>query len=301
MRQDQLDGLVTFVQVARQRSFTWASHQLGVSPSAVSQVVRSLERRLGVVLFKRTTRSVSLTEAGGQFLKQVEPLVEELAKAAQNIADSASVPSGELRLVATTSAYMTILRPALGGFLERYPGIDVEVILHESRIDLVSEGFDAGLGLFTHVERDLVAVSVGSSLRMGAFASPHYLARRDAPVHPNDLHRHECIGFRQAGSGALEKWSFDNGQEALQIRVKSRLVCSSPVAVTQAAVDGLGIAYMADGHLDALLQEGKLARVLVDWSLPTSPYMLYFPDRRSISKRLRLLIDHLRRGDSIEV
>ena len=298
MRQDQLDGLVTFVQVARQRSFTWASHQLGVSPSAVSQVVRNLERRLGVVLFKRTTRSVSLTEAGGQFLKQIEPLVEELARAAKNIADNASVPSGELRLVATTFAYMTILRPALGSFLEQYPAIDVEVVLHESRVDLVLEGFDAGLGLYTQVERDLVAVSVGSSLRMGAFASPHYLARRAAPEHPNDLHRHECIGYRQAESGALERWSFDNGQESLQVRVKSRLVYSSPVALTQAAVDGLGIAYMADGHLDSLLQEGKLARVLTDWSLPTSPYMLYFPDRRSITNRLRLLIDHLRRTGS---
>ncbi|MFO3724767.1 LysR substrate-binding domain-containing protein [Pseudomonas sp. HLMP] len=299
MRQDQLDGLVTFVQVARQRSFTSASHQLGVSPSAVSQVVRGLEHRLGVVLFKRTTRSVRLTEAGGRFLKQIEPLVEELVKASQDIADSASVPSGELRLVATTSAYMTILRPALGSFLEQYPAIEVEVILHESRIDLVLEGFDAGFGLHTQVERDLVAVSVGSSLRMGAFASPAYLSRRPAPDHPDDLHRHECIGYRQSESGALERWAFDNGQETIQVRVKSRLIYSNPIALTQAAVDGFGIAYMADGHLDALLQEGKLARVLADWSLPASPYMLYFPDRRSISKRLRLLIDHLRRSDAI--
>lgn len=299
MRQDQLDGLVTFVQVARQRSFTSASHQLGVSPSAVSQVVRGLEHRLGVVLFKRTTRSVRLTEAGGRFLKQIEPLVEELVKASQDIADSASVPSGELRLVATTSAYMTILRPALGSFLEQYPAIEVEVILHESRIDLVLEGFDAGFGLHTQVERDLVAVSVGSSLRMGAFASPAYLSRRPAPEHPDDLHRHECIGYRQSESGALERWAFDNGQETIQVRVKSRLIYSNPVALTQAAVDGFGIAYMADGHLDALLQEGKLARVLADWSLRASPYMLYFPDRRSISKRLRLLIDHLRRSDAI--
>lgn len=301
MRQDQLDGLVTFVQVARQRSFTWASHQLGVSPSAVSQVVRNLERRLGVVLFKRTTRSVSLTEAGGQFLKQVEPLVEELAKAAQSIAENATVPSGELKLVATTSAYLTVLRPALGSFLEQYPSIDVEVILHESRVDLVLEGFDAGLGLYTQVERDLVAVSVGSSLRMGAFASPQYLASRSAPDHPSDLHRHDCIGYRQAESGVLERWSFDNGQESIHVRVKSRLVYSNPVALTQAAVDGLGIAYMADGHLELLIQEGKLARVLTDWSRSASPYMLYFPDRRSISNRLRLLIDHLRRTGAVGV
>ena len=301
MRQDQLDGLVTFVQVARQLSFTWASHQLGVSPSAVSQVVRSLERRLGVVLFKRTTRSVSLTEAGGQFLRQIEPLVEELARAAQSIAENATVPSGELRLVATTSAYLTVLRPALGSFLDQYPSIDVEVILHESRVDLVLEGFDAGLGLYTQVERDLVAVSVGSTVKMGAFASPQYLSRRSTPDHPSDLHRHDCIGYRQAESGVLERWSFDNGQESIHVRVKSRLVYSNPVALIQAAVDGLGIAYMADGHLESLIQEGKLARVLTDWSLPASPYMLYFPDRRSISNRLRLLIDHLRSTGTMAV
>lgn len=294
MRQDQLDGLVTFVQVARQLSFTSASHQLGVSPSAVSQVVRSLERRLGVVLFKRTTRSVGLTEAGGEFLNQVEPLVAELVRASQSIGERASVPNGKLRVVATMSAYMTVLRPALGSFLELYPAISVEVILHESRVDLVLEGFDAGLGLYTQVERDLVAVSVGSSLRMGAFASPDYLKRRMAPTHPNDLDRHECIGYRHCESGALEQWSFDNGQESLHVHIKSRVVYSHPLALTQAAVDGLGIAYMADGHLGSLLDEGKLMRVLSDWSLQASPYMLYFPDRRSISSRLRLLIDHLR-------
>ncbi|MGY2257710.1 LysR substrate-binding domain-containing protein [Pseudomonas sp. SDO55104_S430] len=294
MRQDQLDGLVTFVQVARQRSFTWASQQLGVSPSAVSQVVRSLERRLGVVLFKRTTRSVNLTEAGAQFLRQIEPLVEELAKAAQHISENASVPSGELRLIATTSAYLAVLRPALSSFLKLYPAIDVDVVLRESKVDLVLEGFDAGLGLAAQVERDLVAVSVGSELRMGAFASPDYLARRIAPNHPSDLYQHDCIGYRLGDRGALERWSFENGQESHHIRVKSRLVYNSPIALMQAAVDGLGIAYMPDGHLSALLQKGQLTRLLSDWSPTVSPYMLYFPDRRSISNRLRLLIDHLR-------
>ena len=147
MRQDQLDGLVTFVHVAEHRSFTLASHQMGVSPSAVSQVVRSLEGRLGVVLFKRTTRSVKLTEAGERFINRVKPLITELAQAAEEIAYSSVEPSGVLRLVATTPAYLTVLRPSLGCFLQRYPAIDMEIVLCELRVDLVREGFDAGIGL----------------------------------------------------------------------------------------------------------------------------------------------------------
>ena len=299
MRQDQLDGLVTFVHVAEHCSFTLASHQMGVSPSAVSQVVRSLEGRLGVVLFKRTTRSVKLTEVGERFINRVKPLIVELAQAAEEIAYSTVEPSGVLRLVATTPAYLTVLRPAMGRFLQRYPAIDMEIILCESRVDLVREGFDAGIGLDWQVDRDLVAVGVGPERCMLALASPDYLARRGIPAHPNDLLKHDCIGYRQVGSGVVERWTFDNGQGSLHLSIKSRLVYSDPAAQLQAALDGLGIAYLSSGHTDSLQQEGRLVRVLEGWERAVSPYMLYFPDRRSITSRLRLFIDHLR-GAEVE-
>ncbi|NQD91088.1 LysR family transcriptional regulator [Pseudomonas sp. CrR25] len=294
MRQDHLDGLVTFVQVAEHRSFTHAAQRLGVSTSAVSQVVRSLEGRLGVVLLKRTTRSVKLTEPGERFLKRVKPLVVELAHAADEIADQACEPAGQLRLVASTAAYLTVLRPHLRSFLQCYPAIDIDIVLRESRVDLVSEGFDAGIGLDWQVERDLVAVSVGAEQRMVALASPLYLANRGVPGHPNELSSHDCIGYRHPVSGAVERWVFENGQESVQISIKSRLNHSDPVALLHSAVDGLGIAYLPNGHTDDLLEQGKLLRVLDGWGRAISPYMLYFPDRRSISSRLRLLIDHLR-------
>lgn len=294
MRQDHLDGLVTFVQVAEHRSFTHAAQRLGVSTSAVSQVVRSLEGRLGVVLLKRTTRSVKLTESGERFLERVKPLVLELAHAADEIADQACEPAGQLRLVASAPAYLTVLRPHLRSFLQRYPAIDLDIVLRESRVDLVSEGFDAGVGLHWQVERDLVAVALGAEQRMVALASPLYLADRGLPGHPNELSGHDCIGYRHPVTGGVERWVFENGQERMQISIRSRLTHSDPAALLQSAVDGLGIAYLPSGHTDELQAQGGLLRVLDGWGRTISPYMLYFPDRRSISSRLRLLIDHLR-------
>lgn len=205
MRQEQLDGLVTFVHVAELSSFTLASHQLVVSTSAVSQAVRGLEGRLGVVLFRRTTRSVKLTEAGERFLKRVKPLVIELAQAAAEAANFSREPAGQLRLVATTQAYLTVLRPVLGAFLEHYPGIDLDIVLSESRVDLVRDAFDAGLGLGSQVELDLVAIGLGPARCMLALAAPDYLSRRGTPRHPRELSEHDCIGYRRPDSCVIER------------------------------------------------------------------------------------------------
>lgn len=235
MRQDHLDGLVTFVQVAEHRSFTHTAQRLGVSTSAVNQVVRSLEGRLGVVLLKRTTRSVKLTESGEHFLNRVKPLVVELAHVADEIAGQACEPAGRLRLVASTPAYLTVLRPHLRSFLQRYPTIDIDIVLRESRVDLVAEGFDAGFGQDWQVERDLVAVALGSEQRMVALASPNYLSERELPRHPSELSGHDCIGYRHPVSGAVERWVFENSQERVQVGIKSRLVHSDPVALSNSA------------------------------------------------------------------
>lgn len=294
MRQDQLDGLVTFVLAAELGSFTATASRLGISPSAVSQAIRSLEKRTGGVLFNRTTRSVRLTEPGRHFLERIRPMVLELACATDSFADTTAAPSGLLRLNVTTAAYHTVLQPVLADFLERYPQIDVEIALEDGRVDIVREGFDAGIRLHSEVERDLIAIAVGPELSMLAVASPCYLSRRGAPQHPRELQGHACIGFRRGSDGVLERWYFNNGSESIQLAIKGRLVSNNHSVMIQSVLDGQGIGYLASGDVEHLVRDGRLVNVLPGWGCDVLGYRLYFPNRRSLSRRLRLLIDHLK-------
>lgn len=294
MRQDQLDGFVTFMAVAEQCNFTLAAQRLGVSPSAVSQAIRALEKRLGVALFNRTTRSVRLTEPGQQFLKRIRPLVLELSHAVEALADSVAAPSGLLRLVATTPAYLTVLRPAMPGFFAQYPNLDLEVSVNQAKVDIVRDGFDAGISLGSQVERDMVALNVGPRLSMLVVAGPGYLERHGTPKHPHDLLGHDCIAYRQLGGGPVERWQFDNGRERFHLSIRGRLLCDDPAAQLQAALDNLGIAYLASGHVGTPLKDGQLVQLLAEWSHAAAQYVIYFPSRRRIPARLRLLIDHIR-------
>lgn len=293
MRQDQLDGLVTFVCVAEHASFSAAAVRLGVSPSAVSQVIRNLEQRLGVALFNRTTRSVSLTEAGAGFLAKVQPAVNALTAAAQEVGDSSGLPSGLLRLNVPRAGYLTVLQPLLSAFLEAHPQIDLELTLENALVDIVRLGFDAGIRFGDFVEQDMVAVKVGPALRMHVIASPGYLARYGRPKHPGELLQHNCIGFR-ASSGVVERWDLARGQETLLLPVSGRMIVNDSSALVQSVLDGLGIGYMISGHIDPLIARGELVSLFEDWC-PTLPgYTLYYPDRRRVSRKLRALIDFLR-------
>ncbi|WP_059412541.1 LysR family transcriptional regulator [Cupriavidus basilensis] len=293
MPQDQLDGLATFVCVAEFSSFSAAAVRLGVSPSAVSQSVRMLEKRVGFALFNRTTRSVSLTEAGAQYLARIGPAVRELIDATEELGDQGREPGGLLRLNVPRSAYMIVLQPILERFLAAYPQIDMEICIENSLVDIVGRGFDAGIRFGNLVERDMVAVPVGPKMSAHVVASPEYLRRRGTPAQPDDLTVHCCIGFRHVSSGQVERWDFRKGDAAVQLVVKGRLVVNDSAALVQAALDGLGIAYMINGYIDPLLADGRLVRVLADWSPVLPGLTLYYPDRRRVPNKLRAFIDFL--------
>lgn len=294
MRQDQLDGLVTFVAVADTRGFSAAAVRLGVSPSAVSQAVRLLEKRVGVPLFNRTTRSVNLTEAGARFLERIRPAVQELAAASDELSDSADHPSGLLRLTVSRGAYLWVLQPVLGAFLRAYPQIDLEVSIDNTLVDIVGQGFDAGIRFGGMVERDMVGMKVGPPMANCIVAAPRYLAERGTPVHPRELLAHDCIGFRFASSGQLERWEFEKNGEAMTLAVSGRLVMNDVALMLEAAVDGLGIANLIGSFTERQVADGRLVQLLADWTTPLPDLTLYYPDRKRVPPKLRALIGHLR-------
>jgi DNA-binding transcriptional LysR family regulator len=299
MRQDQLDGLVTFTCVAELASFSGAAVRLGVSPSAVSQAIRTLEQRVGTPLFNRTTRSVSLTEEGSRYLARVSPAIAEIVAAAEELGDRTGRPTGLLRLNVPRAGYMIVLQPVLRRFLAAYPEINLEIAIEGSLVDIIVRGFDAGIRFGDHVEKDMIGVKIGPPIAAHIVASPDYIARRGLPAEPGDLLEHDCIVFRHASSGQLERWEFKKDSRAMELAVSGRLVLNDSAALVQAALDGLGIAYMINGYIERFIDEGRLVRLLADWSPPLAGLTLYYADRRRVPRKLRALIDFLR-GDGGE-
>lgn len=294
MRQEHLDGLVAFVSVAQERGFSAAAVKLGVSPSAVSQAIRSLEQRLGAVLFNRTTRSVSLTELGERYLERIRPALEALSAATEELGHETDVPSGVLRLNLSRAAYLIVLQPLLSRFMQAYPDVNVEMRFENLLVDIVRDGFDAGIRFGELVEKDMVAMRVGPPICAHVIASPEYLARHGTPVHPRDLLDHDCIGFRHTTTGQVERWTFERDGDSVELAVKGRLVVNDSEVLVRAALDGLGVAYMINGYLDRFYDEGRLVRVLEEWSPDFPALHLYYPDRRRVPAKLRALIEFLR-------
>ncbi|MEJ1974705.1 MAG: LysR family transcriptional regulator [Acetobacteraceae bacterium] len=294
MRQDQLDGLVAFTCVAELGNFTAAAVRLGVSPSAVSQTIRTLEQRLGVPLFNRTTRSVGLTEAGARYLERVRPAIQSLAAATEELGDRADRPFGLLRLNVPRAAYMIVLQPVLRQFLEAYPDIDLEITIESSLVDIIGRGFDAGIRFGDLVEQDMIGVKVGPAISAHIVAAPDYVARHGRPLVPRDLLEHDCIAFRHATTGQVERWAFAKDGETLELNVRGRLILNDSAALVQAALDGLGVAYMINGYIERFIEEGRLLRLLVDWSPALPCLTLYYADRHRVPRKLRALVDFLR-------
>jgi DNA-binding transcriptional LysR family regulator len=288
-----LDGIIHFMTVAETGSFRAAGARLGISPSAVSQAIRALETRLGVVLLSRSTRSVALTEAGTRYLDMVAPAMADLAAAQDSVGEEALRPSGKLRLNVQRGAHFLILQPVLADFLEAYPDIDIEAVIDYRIPDLVSEQFDAGIRFGDIIEKDMIGVAVGPALQAHVLASPAYLAKHGTPQHPTELMKHDCIGYRFMPSGMVERWEFIKGDERFDLTVNGRLVFNDSMMLVQAALDGLGITYMVNGWVDELMEQGQLVRVLADWSPPLAGFKLYFPERHRTQPKLRALIDFL--------
>lgn len=294
MARNNFNDLLAFRAVASERSFTRAAARTGVSPSAVSHAVRGLEERLGIRLLNRTTRAVVPTEAGERLLASIGPLFDGVEAELARLGDLRDTPSGLIRITTSAHAAKSILAPALVPLLARYPDLRVELSAEAGFVDIVAERFDAGVRLGETVAQDMIAVPIGPEMRMAAAAAPAYLARHAAPLAPHDLARHNCINLRFPTYGGLYAWEFEKDGRALNVRVEGQMIVNDTTIALQAAMDGLGIAYITEDQVLPLVAEGRLVRVLEDWCPPFPGYHLYYPSRRQHSLGFAALIDTLR-------
>lgn len=294
MRQADHEQLRAFLVVARERSFTRAAARLGVSQSALSRTIGNLEARLGVRLLNRTTRSVAPTEAGERLAQGLVPHFEGIEAALAQLSENRERPAGTVRITADESSAHFLLWPALARLLPHYPEIEVELVVDNGLIDIVAAGLDVGVRSGDIIDRDMIAVPIAPAQRMAAVASPAYLARHPAPLHPHDLTDHSCINMRLPTHGGVYVWEFDDAGRELRVRVSGQVTVNTSVLAVQAAVDGLGIAFLPECHVQAQLGDGRLVRLLNDWCEPYPGYHLYYPGNRQVSPALRVLIDGLR-------
>ena len=293
LRQD-INDLLAFLAVARERSFTRAAAKLGVSQSALSHTIRGLETRLGLRLLTRTTRSVSPTEAGERLLQTVGPRFEEIEAELEALSELREKPAGTIRITATDHSADTILWPRLAKFLPEYPDIKVEITIDYGFTDIVAQRYDAGVRSGEQVAKDMIAVRIGPEMRMAVVGAPSYFAKRPSPKRPQDLTEHNCVNLRLATYGGLYAWEFEKGDRELKVRVEGQLVFNGTFQMLNAALDGFGLAYVPDDVAQPHLAKGRLKRVLEDWCPPYSGYHLYYPSRRQSSPAFTLLVDALR-------
>jgi DNA-binding transcriptional LysR family regulator len=277
--------------VARLQSFSGAARELGVSRSAVSQAVRQLEEHLGVVLFARTTRSVSLTDAGRRLVDAAGPSIGQVVAALANVASQPGETVGRLRLSVPRAAVPFVIEPVLPTFRVRHPRVEVEVVVEERFVDVVAEGYDAGVRLSESIERDMVQVRLTDAFRFVVVGAPAYFARHGTPERPEDLLRHECITFRMQTTGSLYAWELERGRRNWRVPVRGGVVTSDSRLSASLAERGVGLAYAMEPMVAESLRARRLQRVLERYA-PTVPgFFLYFPSVARRSAPLRLFID----------
>jgi DNA-binding transcriptional LysR family regulator len=296
MSRRSLDDLAAFAVIARTRSFTRAAAELQVSTSALSHTIKGLEARLSIRLLQRNSRSVSVTAAGERLLQTLEPALVEIGDALDQLSLERDLVSGTVRLTATRHAFETVIRPVLPGFLASHPRAGVEVLIDYQFRDIIAERLDAGIRLGEKLEKDMIAVSVSSELRMAVVASPSYLAKHPAPLTPQDLMQHRCMNYRMMASGETLGWEFERGGRALDIKVAGPLTFNEPELMLETALDGLGIAYIVEEQAQSHIAAGRLVRLLEDWTPPFPGYFLYYPSRRQVPSTLAALITALQQG-----
>jgi len=294
MRASEFNELRSLARVVHHKSFARAAAELRVSPSALSQTIRSLEERLGMRLLNRTTRSVAPTEAGSRLVQRVAPALGELQAAVGELNLLRDKPAGLLRINAPRMAAHQLLAPMLGEFYRKHPEIVLDIVAEDAITDVIADGFDAGIRLGEKLEKDMVAFPVTGMLELAAVATPAYFNRHGEPQHPRDLQKHRCINIRMPTTGGLYRWEFEKGRRSLEIAVEGPLIVNDPALALQGALDGLGIAYIFADTVRALIQAKKLVRVLADWSPPFAGLYLYYPSRRHTPPALRAFIDFVR-------
>lgn len=294
MPRETMADLVAFLAVARERSFTRAAAQLGVSPSALSHTIRKLEERVGMRLLIRTTRSVSTTEVGERLLGAIGPHFDEVRREVEGLSELRDRPAGTIRITSADHPAETILWPALEKLLPQYPDIHVEVSLDDALRDIAEDRFDAGVRLGEQVAKDMIAVPIGPDVRMAVVGAPSYLKKHGRPRNPHDLAHHRCINLRLRTLGGVYAWEFEKGGRELKVRVDGQVVFNDARLIIKAARAGLGLAYVFRDSVEAELADGSLVLVLSDWTPPFAGYHLYYPSRRQQSPAFALLVEALR-------
>jgi DNA-binding transcriptional LysR family regulator len=294
MQRRNLTDLQAFMAVAKERSFTKAGAKLGVSQSALSHTIRELEERLGVRLLTRTTRSVSPTDAGERMLSTIGPRLEEIETELASLSELREKPAGNIRITTGEHAAESILWPALGKLLPKYPDIKVELIIDYGLTDIVAERYDAGVRLGEQIAKDMIAVQIGPDMRMAVVGAPSYFTRRPKLKRPQDLTAHACINLRLPTYGGIYAWEFEKNGREMKVHVEGQLVFNNLALRLNAALAGLGLTYLPEDVVKTHLAKRKLVRALADWCPKFSGYHLYYPSRRQTTPAFRVLVDALR-------
>ncbi|MDQ2822674.1 MAG: LysR family transcriptional regulator [Pseudomonadota bacterium] len=294
MRDHNLNDYLAFIAVARARNFTRAAAQLGVSQSALSYTVKTLEARLGVRLLTRTTRSVALTDAGERLMTRVAPHFEEIESEIAALSAMRDKPAGTVRITAVEHAAETILWPRLVPVLLENPEINVEIISDYALKDIVADRFDAGVRLGEQVDKDMISVALADHFQFAIVGAPAYLKNRNMPLVPHDLIEHSCLKLRLPSSGGFYTWEFAKDGREVKVRIDGRATFNTLTMMKRAAFDGLGLAYLPLNQVQSDIDQGTLIRVLADWSPPRPAYHLYYPSRRQHSPAFALVLAALR-------
>jgi DNA-binding transcriptional LysR family regulator len=298
MQRGSLADLTAFVAVADHLSFRAAASQLGVTPSALSHSMRQLEERLGLRLLHRTTRSVSLTDAGSRLVERLRPAINQIGDALEDLNQERSRPFGRLRIYANHTGAAAVITPVWKRFLSTYPEVHLELQTGEAPLDIVAKGFDAGIGAQDRAAADMIAVRVMGPLKMAVVGAPSYFAQRNRPRTPDDLARHSCVQYRRHADGVVFDWPFERNGKSRKIAVDGRVMVNDADLAVRAAVDGLGIAYMIEALVNPFLHSGQLVRVLEDWSPSFEGLFLYYPGHRQVPAALRAFIDMIKAAPS---
>jgi DNA-binding transcriptional LysR family regulator len=291
MQRGSLADLTTFIAVADSLSFRVAASHLGVTASALSHSMRQLEERIGTRLLNRTTRSVSLTDAGVRLLERLRPAVDQITDALEDLNQERGRPVGRLRIYVTNMAAMAVIAPIWKRYLSTYPEVSLEVELGEPTIDIVAKGFDAGIGPQNRTAIDMIAVRVTGPIKIAMVGAPSYFAQRKPPRTPDDLSRHSCVRYRRGPDGLIFDWIFERNGKSRAISVNGRVIVNTPELALRAALDGLGIAYAVEAQADTFVRSGQLVRVLEEWSPTIQGLFLYHSSHRRVPAALRALID----------
>ena len=295
MRRENTSDLTAFIAVAREQSFTKAAAKLNVSQAALSYTIRTLEERLGIRLLTRTTRSVSVTDAGDRLLRTIGPLFDEIGRELSALSALRDKPAGTVRITSVEHATESILWPAITKVMADNPDINIELINDYGLSDIVADRYDAGVRLGEQVDKDMIAVRVGPDFRMAIVAAPSYFRRRSKPLIPQDLPDHACIGMRLPTSGGIYAWDFRKGAREIKVRIEGRAVFNNVGLIRDAALRGHGVAQIVEDFVQPHIKAGKLVRVMEDWCPLRPGYHLYYPSRRQPSPAFAIVVDALRR------